>query len=72
MTIDQQKMTDAIHTVRGSLEILFHYFQGQNPYNLTLDNEQLIQFTIAAGKSIMDLESLIVMESLAMPSVMVN
>ena len=41
MISEQQKMTDAINTARGSLEILFHYFNGQNPYGLELNNETL-------------------------------
>jgi len=72
MNADQQKLTDAMNTAWGSLDILFNYFQGQNPYNLELDNEQLIQFTVIAGKSIMDIEAMVVMQSMVMPSVMVH
>jgi len=72
MITEKQKMVDGINTIRGSLEVLYHYFNGQNPYGLALDNEQLIQFTCVAGRAVMDMEAMIVMESLAMPSVMVH
>jgi len=72
MNTEKQKMTDGINTIRGSLEVLYHYFNGENPYGLDLNNETMSQFTIVAGQSIMDLEALMVMESMAMPSVMVH
>lgn len=72
MNTEKQKMTDAINTARGSLEVIFHYFHGQNPYNLELDNETLCQFTIVAGRAVMDMEALLLMESLFMPSVMIH
>ena len=67
-----QKMVDGINTIRGSLEILFHYFNGENPYGLELNNETLSQFTIIAGQAVMDMEALMVMESMDMPSVMIH